>query len=121
VSVPTGRIGEFIERAEAAILERLPGARVVAFGHVGDGNVHLNISQPADWGADRFRQQGEGLSSLVYDLVAGFEGSISAEHGIGQAKKHWLRQYRGPVELDLMRALKQALDPGNTLNPGKVL
>lgn len=121
VSVPIGRIGEFIEQAEAAILERLSGARVVAFGHVGDGNVHLNVSQPVDWAADRFREQGEALSTLVYDLVAGFGGSISAEHGIGQAKKQWLRHYRGPVDLALMRALKNALDPENRLNPGKVL
>jgi FAD/FMN-containing dehydrogenase len=121
VSVPVGRIGDFIERAQAAIAGRLPGARVVAFGHVGDGNVHLNVSQPADWHAERFREEGEALTALVYELVAEFEGSISAEHGIGQAKKHWLRKYRGPVDLALMQALKQALDPANLLNPGKVL
>lgn len=121
VSVPIGRIGEFIDRAEAAILERLPGARVVAFGHVGDGNVHLNVSQPAEWRAERFHEQGEPLTALIYDLVAGFNGSFSAEHGIGQAKKRWLSQYRGAVDLALMRALKKALDPGNLLNPGKIL
>ena len=121
VSVPIGRIGEFIERAEAAIVQCLPGARTVAFGHVGDGNVHFNVSQPPDWSAERFHEKGTGLTTVVYDLVAEFEGSISAEHGIGQAKKHWLRRYRGPVDLALMQALKSALDPRNLLNPGKVL
>ena len=121
VAVPVGRIGELIDRAEAAIRAQLPGARMVAFGHVGDGNVHLNVSQPRDGDPAEFLAQGDAITAIVYDLVAGLDGSISAEHGIGQAKKHWLRRYRGPVDLELMRLLKGALDPGNILNPGKVL
>lgn len=121
VSVPVGDVGVFIEQAELAILRYLPDARVVAFGHVGDGNVHLNVSQPRSWPGERFLDEREAIAGIVYDLVASHHGSISAEHGIGQAKRRYLEDYRGPVEMTLMRRIKAALDPGNILNPGKVL
>ena len=121
ISVPIGQIGRFIELAEAAVLARIPDARIVAFGHVGDGNVHFNISQPLSWSAEDFLQQREAVAELVYDVTASFNGSISAEHGIGQAKRDDLRRYRSETELSLMRAVKQALDPANIMNPGKVI
>jgi FAD/FMN-containing dehydrogenase len=121
VSVPVGDVGVFIEAAEDAIRQVMADARMVAFGHVGDGNVHLNVSQPKGRVADRFLEQREELARILYDLTASFAGSISAEHGIGQAKRSYLAEYRSPLELSLMRKIKAVLDPGNILNPGKVL
>ena len=121
ISVPISQIGRFIEQAEAAVLARIPDARIVAFGHVGDGNVHFNISQPLSWSAEDFLQQREYVADLVYEVTASFNGSISAEHGIGRAKRDDLRRYRSEIELSLMRTVKKALDPANIMNPGKVI
>lgn len=121
VSVPVAAIGEFIEAAERAVTARIAGARVVAFGHVGDGNVHFNVSQPRDWSAERFLAEREAMAEVVYDVVATFDGSFSAEHGVGVLKRDALLRYRSATEVDVMRALKRALDPDNLLNPGKVL
>jgi FAD/FMN-containing dehydrogenase len=121
VSVPVSRVPEFIRRGTALVEETIPGARVVAFGHVGDGNVHFNVSQPV--GADReaFLAQWERLNRVVHDLVYEMNGSFSAEHGVGRMKRDDLARYRPAVELDLMRRIKAAIDPQNILNPGKVL
>jgi FAD/FMN-containing dehydrogenase len=121
VSVPVGKIGEFIEAAEAAVLKHTPDARVVAFGHVGDGNVHFNVSQPKAADGDEFRGKAAEIGALIYDIVNEFDGSISAEHGIGQAKREILRMYKDEEEIAVMKSIKAALDPGNILNPGKVL
>ena len=121
VSVPLGKIGDFIEAAEAAVLKVMPDARIVAFGHIGDGNVHFNIGQPKSWEGDSFRDKAAGLSNVVYEIVSSFQGSISAEHGIGQLKRELLKQYCGEEEIAVMKSIKAALDPGNILNPGKVL
>ncbi len=121
VSVPVGSVGEFVSATEQVVNRFLPGIRVVAFGHVGDGNIHFNLSQPKSMPADEFLNLRSTLATLVYDEVARFGGSISAEHGIGQAKREDLRRYRSDVEIGLMRTLKSALDPENLLNPGKVV
>jgi FAD/FMN-containing dehydrogenase len=121
VSVPVGSVGSFMDAADAAVAIVLPGVRVVAFGHVGDGNIHYNLSQPKGSDPVEFLQNGDSLAAAVYDVVDRFGGSISAEHGIGQAKRGYLRQYRSDVEIGLMRTLKMALDPQNTMNPGKVI
>jgi FAD/FMN-containing dehydrogenase len=121
ISVPIGRIGEFMDRAEKIVHDIVPDARIVVFGHVGDGNLHYNISQPSGVDGDEFRRVGEPASSAVYALVHDFGGSFSAEHGVGVLKKGYLQQFRSDTELDLMRTLKRALDPNNTLNPGKVI
>src|SRR5690606_28941743 len=121
IAVPISQIGNFIRDAESAVLERIPGARIVAFGHVGDGNVHFNISQPESWEAGRFLERRSEIAEVVYGVTASFNGSISAEHGIGRAKRENLRQYRSETELALMRGLKRALDPANIMNPGKVI
>ena len=121
VSVPVSRVGEFLVAAEAAVLRQMPDVRTVAFGHVGDGNIHFNLSQPKQWTAEAFLAERERLAKVVYDVVDSCGGSISAEHGIGQAKREDLVHYRGETEIKLMRAIKSALDPANIMNPGKVI
>jgi FAD/FMN-containing dehydrogenase len=121
VAIPVADVGNFIRNAEAAVAKEIPGIRVVAFGHVGDGNIHFNLSQPKDWQATKFLEQRQRLASVVYDVVDSFGGSISAEHGIGQAKRDQLVRYRGETETGLMKAVKAALDPQNIMNPGKVI
>ena len=121
ISVPVGSVGEFIRDADDAVARHSPGVRVVAFGHVGDGNIHYNLSQPKGVDPAAFLAERDALATVVYDVVDRFGGSISAEHGIGQAKIHHLQQYRSETELGLMRTVKDALDPDNTMNPGKVI
>jgi len=121
ISVPIGRIEHFLARGEKVIESMMPAARLVAFGHLGDGNLHYNIAQPVGADGARFLQAGKAITEAVYDLVVELGGSISAEHGIGVLKKGYLEQYRAATELDLMRAMKTALDPQNILNPGKVI
>jgi FAD/FMN-containing dehydrogenase len=121
VSVPVSRVGEFLVAAEAAVLRQMPDVRTVAFGHVGDGNIHFNLSQPKQWTAEAFLAERERLAEVIYDVVDSCGGSISAEHGIGQAKREDLAHYRGETEIKLMRAVKSALDPANIMNPGKVI
>ena len=121
VSVPISSIPRFIEEASRAVIAAMPGARPVPFGHIGDGNIHFNISQPA--GADKaaFLARWEAINRIVHDIVHAHGGSISAEHGIGQAKVDEIVRYKSPVALDAMRAVKRALDPDNIMNPGKVV
>jgi D-lactate dehydrogenase (cytochrome) len=121
VSVPVSRIPDFIAKGTAAIEAALPGARVFAFGHMGDGNIHFNVSQPV--GADKgtFLKEWERLNRVVHDIVAALGGSFSAEHGIGVLKKGELRRYRSPLELELMQRIKTAFDPAGIMNPGKIL
>ena len=121
VSVPVGSIPQFINRADALIETLCPGARAVAFGHFGDGNVHYNVSQPVGMDRAQFLAKWEEISDAVHTLVISMDGSISAEHGIGQMKRASLRSAKSAVELDMMRAIKEALDPNGILNPGKLL
>jgi D-lactate dehydrogenase (cytochrome) len=121
VSVPVSRIPEFIMRGTEALEAALPGCRVFAFGHVGDGNIHFNVTQPV--GADKtaFLKEWERANRLVHDLVGELGGSFSAEHGIGVLKKGELRHYRSALELELMNRIKTAFDPIGIMNPGKIL
>ncbi|MDH3613375.1 MAG: FAD-binding oxidoreductase [Gammaproteobacteria bacterium] len=121
ISVPIGSIGEFLLRGDLLLESMSPEARLVAFGHVGDGNLHYNIAQPPDADGAAFLAEGEALTEAIYDLVDDLDGSISAEHGIGVLKKDYLSRYRGGAEMGLMRTMKRALDPQNILNPGKVI
>ena len=121
ISVPVQAVPAFITQANAAVTEACPGIRPYPFGHVGDGNVHYNLSQPEDMTAAEFQAKAEDLHRIVHDITRALEGSISAEHGIGCKKRDELAHYADPVELDLMRSLKQALDPDNIMNPGKLL
>ena len=121
ISVPISRIGEFVERTDAALQEAFPGIRIVAFGHVGDGNLHYNQSKPEAGENAAFIAVQPQVDLLVHDFVHQFGGSISAEHGIGQLKRGELLRYKSPLEMDMMRSVKRALDPQGLMNPGKVL
>jgi FAD/FMN-containing dehydrogenase len=121
ISVPVARIPEFLARAASVIESVCPGARPVPFGHFGDGNLHYNVTQPEGMDRAAYLALWTPMSDAIFELVADLDGSISAEHGIGQMKREALRAYRTPVELDMMRAIKQALDPKGILNPGKLL
>ena len=121
VSVPVGAVPTFIDEASAAVEAFMPDARVVAFGHLGDGNIHFNVSQPVGADKDAFLAQWSAMNAVVHDIVARHSGSISAEHGIGRLKRDLLAHTKNPVALDLMRKLKATLDPNGILNPGKVL
>jgi len=121
VSVPLGAVPAFLSEASAAVAAFMPGARVVAFGHLGDGNIHFNVSQPPGADKQAYLEQWGAMNAVVHGVVARHSGSISAEHGIGALKRELLKQVKDPVALDVMRALKRALDPAGLLNPGKVL
>ncbi|WP_091912488.1 FAD-binding oxidoreductase [Chitinasiproducens palmae] len=122
IALPISAIGEFISSTDRAIAARWPGARMVTFGHLGDGNLHYNVQAPVGQDpADFLRAAQAPMNRLVYDQVHARGGSISAEHGIGQLKVDDLARYKSPVELALMTAVKRALDPHNRFNPGKVI
>lgn len=121
VSVPVARIPEFLAAAGAAVQRVCPGARPVVFGHFGDGNVHYNVTQPAGMDKAAYLALWGPMSEAVHDVVASLNGSISAEHGIGQMKRSELVRFKSPLEIALMRKIKAALDPKGILNPGKLL
>lgn len=121
ISVPIGRMEDFLARGESLLAEVVPEAQLVAFGHVGDGNLHYNVHFPAGSSDDDLAEKKSRISSLIYDLVAELGGSFSAEHGVGLLKREYLARYKDDVDLDLMRTLKKALDAANILNPGKVI
>ena len=118
ISVPISRIAEFIARGDAALNHAFPEAQVICFGHIGDGNLHYNLSFP---GAVPTAVQSAGANAIVYALLDELHGSISAEHGLGQMKREEITRHKSAVELDMMRAIKKALDPQGIMNPGKVL
>src|SRR5690606_11550687 len=122
ISLPVSRIPEFCAETDALLAREIACVRLVNFGHLGDGNLHYNVQAPAGGDAAAFlREQEERVNTLVYDQVRRFDGSISAEHGIGLLKAGKLPDYKSAVALELMRSLKKALDPKNTLNPGRVI
>jgi FAD/FMN-containing dehydrogenase len=121
ISVPVSRIPEFIEATNRHLLNQLPGVRIVAYGHVGDGNLHYNISKPIGADDATFKAQQEAIMQTIYDVTVGLHGSISAEHGLGQAKRAAAMRYKDPLELELMRSIKTTLDPQGLMNPGKVI
>ena len=121
ISVPVAAIAEFIVRASDWVRHHVPDGRLIAYGHAGDGNLHFNINQAPDADRDAFLARGEAVKRAIHDLVRDFDGSISAEHGIGRLKVTELERYAPAVELDLMRAVKHAFDPHGIMNPSKVL
>ncbi len=121
VSVPVAAVPAFIAEANAAVAQLIPGARPLPFGHLGDGNIHYNVAQPADADKAAFLARWDEVNAAVFAVVARHGGSISAEHGIGVMKRELLPKVKDPVALALMRTLKRTLDPKGILNPGKVL
>jgi len=122
ISIAISRISEFVATTDALLEKAIPGVRLVNFGHLGDGNLHYNVQTPLDSDAAAFlRGEEENINTIVYDSVARFDGSISAEHGVGSLKLDKLEQHKSPVAMGMMRAIKQALDPQNVMNPGRVL
>jgi FAD/FMN-containing dehydrogenase len=121
ISVPVSRIPVFLERARIALQAAWPDVRIVAFGHVGDGNLHYNLSKPGEDDNRAFIARTPEVNRIVHGLAAELDGSISAEHGLGQLKRDALPCYKSVVEMDMMRAIKRALDPQGLMNPGKVL
>ena len=122
IAVPVSAIPGFVERTDAALARAFPGVRLVDFGHLGDGNLHYNVQAPEDMAAQDFLDRHEhAVNTLVYDAVTAVGGSISAEHGVGALKREELAQRKPAVALQMMRAIKQALDPQGRLNPGRVL
>ncbi|TMH63580.1 MAG: hydroxyacid dehydrogenase, partial [Betaproteobacteria bacterium] len=121
VSLPVSRIPAFLADAQLELDAALPGVRYVVFGHLGDGNLHYNLSAPAGTPAAAFLGDAARANRIVYDLVTRLGGSFSAEHGIGQMKRGELLRYKSAVEVELMQRIKRALDPDAVLNPGKVV
>ena len=122
IALPVSAIPDFVAHTDALMAEKLPGVRMVNFGHLGDGNLHYNVQCPLNSDAAVFLQAHEAqVNHLVYEAVKAFGGSISAEHGIGRLKADTLPHYKDPVALSMMRSIKQAMDPKNMMNPGRVL
>jgi FAD/FMN-containing dehydrogenase len=121
ISLPITSLPQFVEKAKHWIDANAPDARLVAYGHVGDGNLHFNLNQVSGTSSEAFLAREPAIKRAIHDLVRDFGGSFSAEHGIGRLKVDELERYASPVELDLMRAIKHAFDPHGILNPGKVL
>jgi len=121
VSVPVSKVPEFIRQATEACVRLIPGIRAVPFGHIGDGNIHFNLEQPEGADGAWFLAQDHAIMDTVNEVVRAFDGSFSAEHGIGKLKPYMMPDWRGGAELAMMQRIKAALDPQGILNPGKVL
>jgi D-lactate dehydrogenase (cytochrome) len=121
IAVPVDKTPEFIRRAVAAVTAAMPGVRPLPFGHIGDGNIHFNLSQPPGMDVDAFLSRWAEMNRIVHDIVADLDGSISAEHGIGRLKREEITRYKSALELEMMRKVKAALDPKGIMNPGKVV
>lgn len=121
IAVPVSDVPKFLREAAKAVEAVCPGTRPYPFGHVGDGNIHYNLTAPQQMDAAEFKTKEQALHRAVHDIVAGLNGSISAEHGIGQVKREEMARYKSPLELKLMQGIKQLFDPKGIMNPGKVL
>ncbi|MEO6146116.1 MAG: FAD-linked oxidase C-terminal domain-containing protein, partial [Sulfuriferula sp.] len=121
VSVPVSRVPEFIKLADAALMRAFPGIRIVAFGHIGDGNIHYNASMPTAQENTQLLARVADVNRIVYEIIAQLDGSISAEHGLGQLKRKDIHRYKNALELELMSSIKKTLDPLGLMNPGKVI
>lgn len=121
VAVRVSQVTEFLQHLDEVVQQHYPGFEVLWYGHIGDGNLHMNVLRPETMAVDAFRQLGERMSDVVYATVGDFAGSISAEHGVGLLKREWLQHSRSAAEMALFRGIKQCFDPAGILNPGKLL
>lgn len=121
ISLPLSQIPNFIQHSQEILLHRFPGLRIVCFGHLGDGNLHYNLSYPDSDNVQKLTTKGTLMTRFIHDLVNDYNGSFSAEHGIGQLKVSELTHYRSAIEINLMRQIKHAFDPNGIFNPGKIL
>ena len=121
ISIPINNVSAFINDATCSVEKFIPESRVVTFGHIGDGNIHFNISQPIKSNKEDFLKKWESVNKIVFDIVNDLDGSFSAEHGIGKLKREELKFYNPEIEINLMKSIKNTFDPNNILNPGKVL
>jgi FAD/FMN-containing dehydrogenase len=121
VSVPVSALPHFIAEATAALDAFMPDTRLCCFGHMGDGNMHFNVSQPIGMDKQHYLNQWAAMNRVIHDVVVKHQGSFSAEHGIGVLKREDMARYKSPLELAVMRKMKDALDPKGILNPGRVL
>ncbi len=121
IAVRISQVPTFMRQLDAVLKQHYPGFETVWFGHIGDGNLHLNILKPEDMDVAEFQRQCEAVNTHVYGLIESLEGSVSAEHGVGLLKKPYLHHSRSQTEIALMRQIKQAFDPNGVLNPGKML
>ncbi|MCC3861323.1 FAD-binding oxidoreductase [Pseudemcibacter aquimaris] len=121
VAVPVSKIPEFLEKGTELVKAEIPGIRPVPFGHIGDGNIHFNLSQPTDMEKSEYLAKWEDINHKVHELVVSLGGSISAEHGIGTLKADELAHFKPDVDLNTMKSIKDALDPKNIMNPGRIL
>ncbi len=121
VSVRVSKVPAFLKAVDATVTSAYPEFEIVWFGHIGDGNLHLNILKPTDWPLDRFKRECEAVSEQVMKLVQKFAGSVSAEHGVGLLKRDQLKYSRSAEEIEIMKAMKRVFDPAGIMNPGKLL
>ena len=119
--MPIAAVPQLIAEGSAAVERLIPGIRPCPFGHMGDGNIHFNFSQPVGADPKAFMAEEKTANAAIYEVVLKLGGSVSAEHGIGQLKTELLKQVKDPVALEMMRAIKRALDPNGIMNPGKML
>ena len=121
VSVPISKVPEFIHRANTVLSNYFPGIRPIAFGHIGDGNIHYNLQQPIGADNEKFLSRWHDITDIVVEIVDDLKGSFSAEHGIGMFKVNELLKYKSAVEIELMQNIKKSFDPTGIMNPGKIL
>ena len=121
VAIPVSKIPEFFELGVKAVKKACPGIRTVPFWHIGDGNIHFNLSQPVDMDKQEYLSRWEEINHLVHQIVVDLDGSISAEHGIGTLKIDELKYFKPAVDIDTLKSIKLALDPNNIMNPGRII
>jgi FAD/FMN-containing dehydrogenase len=120
ISVVVSKVPEFLTEIDQVVNEHYPDFEIIWFGHIGDGNLHLNILKPEDMAKEEFFDKCQQVNTWVFDIVQRYRGSVSAEHGVGLVKKHYLQYTRSPAEIAYLKGIKQVFDPNGIMNPGKI-
>ena len=121
IALPISSLATFVKEADQLVQNSFPDLPIINFGHIGDGNLHYNVLVPLDYSASSYKETTADLNKKIHDLVTQFNGSISAEHGVGTLRREELKRYKSSVEMELMIAIKRAIDPNQIMNPGKLL